>query len=512
MLADMTHPEPLSRWLDSSSSSSSSSSAQINPSMSRVVYAGFDPTASSLHIGNLLVLMVLRKFQMYGHKPICIVGGATGMIGDPSGRSTERNMISEEILQKNIKGITKDIRKFLVFEQEDQSLTLPDASTNAAPSTVPAPSLPVIPSHAHSLLLNNASWFTSISLLPFLRNIGKHFRLGNMLGKESVSSRLNSPNGMSFTEFCYQLLQAYDFLYLFKTKNVSIQIGGTDQWGNITAGVELIQREAAASVSKQHPQTPVSAPPQVFGLTLPLLTTSDGHKFGKSMGNAPIWLAAPSNDTDSDTPNSTQTSSPYELYQYFLTRTSDTDVIRFLRCFTDHSLTDIALMEQKYKNDPQTLCKILAESVTRLVHGESGLLAAQTSTAALFGGVSELESLPLNDFIRVFAGVPSIHLSLNSQVLGRSVTELAVNSGACKTKAEAKRLISQGGLYVNNIKVNSPDKTITLTDLLCKQRVCLLRSGKKKQFVIFCEPDPEASVPSISSTPQSVSPIAAKLS
>jgi tyrosyl-tRNA synthetase len=382
------------------------------------------------------------------------------------------------------------------------------------------------------LLLNNVDWFGSMSLLPFLRDVGRHFRLGTMLGKESVSSRMKASSssangaesqGMSFTEFCYQVLQGYDFLHLHRERQCSIQVGGSDQWGNITAGVELAQRDFAASPAAASNSN--SQPPQVFGLTLPLLTTADGQKFGKSTG-APIWLAAPPKSSGNggaqhsqSQPQQQQCSSPYELYQFFLTRTADADLGRFLRLFTDYSLDQIRAWEAEYLHcsapNPKALARILAEAVTTLVHGAEGLKEAQRATAALFGdgesggnsgggNAEQLSALSFDEFQRVFAGVPSVRLGRSSlESSPPLLTELCVLLGAAKTKAEAKRLLAGGGLYLNGSKLLAPvspssDAHTTTTaarrldpqtDLLHQGRALILRAGKKKQFVLFVEDD-----------------------
>ena len=536
MICDITNPEAFMAFMDDTHSATATAAnpavatnaaaaantvgtaGAASAATSRTVYAGFDPTAPSLHLGNMLVLMVLRRLQSWGHRPLAVVGGATGMVGDPSGRSAERNMMSSQQIDANIRGISKDIQKFLVFEQPTQqpATQTKDAAADASPAAAS------IPPHARSLLLNNASWIGSLRLLDFLRDVGRHFRMGPMLAKDSVSSRLKSAEGMSFTEFSYQTLQAYDFLHLHKQHGCSIQIGGSDQWGNITAGVELIQREAMMRHTQQQLQqqqagsSSASAappapfvPPQVFGLTLPLLTTSDGQKFGKSMGNAPIWLAAPPKEGEdagagavtgaspASAASSTYSSSPYALYQHFLSRTSDADVVRFLRLFTDLSLERIDELEATHMRGPPehrnapALCKVLAEEVTRIVHGEDGLASAQRSTAALFGasGVDAMASLSLAEFREVFAGVPSL-LRPRAEILSMSCIDVAVAVGAARTRAEARRLVTAGGMYLNGRKIGGlpeAEEKLQAADLQCGgHRAAVLRTGKKKQFVITC--------------------------
>lgn len=400
------------------------------------------------------------------------------MIGDPSGRSSERQMLTEAQLDRNIAGISKDIQKFLDFEASPSS----SSSSSSLHST---------PFNSLALLLNNASWFSPLHVIPFFRDVGRHFRMGAMLAKDSVSSRLSSESGMSFTEFTYQVLQAYDFMHLYRTHGVSVQIGGTDQWGNITAGVDLIKRDAAAASRASGAADDALAPePQVFGLTLPLLTTSTGQKFGKSMGNAPIWLAAPTTGADATSTASTSTSSPYQLYQYFLS-TADADVVRYMRLFTDYSLEEIAALETEFAGvDNQRLCRLLAEAVTRLVHGEAGLAQARASTAALFGGeaLSADQFASIDEFLRVFVGVPQLRVP-RATIVGRSIVDVAVQVGLAKTRGEVKRLVASGGLYLNNAKVATETHALTDDDLVVAKRVCLLRSGKKKQFVVIVDDD-----------------------
>lgn len=472
MLADMTHSAELIQHLNTPDPK------QPGKIISRSIYAGFDPTASSLHLGNLLVLMVLRRFQHAGHKPICVVGGATGMIGDPSGRSTERNMMTEEDIQKNIKGISADIRKFLTFECENADSDS-NVTTHATATDSPAAT-------SHSRLLNNAGWFAPINVIRFFRDVGRHFRMGVMLSKDSVSSRLSNENGMSFTEFTYQVLQAYDFMHLYKHHNVSIQIGGTDQWGNITAGVDLIKRDAAANaraaVGVAAAAAGTTGEPEVFGLTLPLLTTASGQKFGKSMGNAPVWLSAPNPSLPST--GQACTSSPYQLYQHFLS-TADADLERFLKLFTDLSIDDIATLCSS--QPPKVVARRLAEEVTRLVHGEAGLKMAQDTSEALFSKEKKLDAIhDMATLLTLMEGVPQVHMPLSSLV-GGSIVDLTMKLGLAKTKSEVKRLIAAGGLYINADKVTSEAYTIAETDLIVDRRACVIRAGKKKQGVILVQ-------------------------
>ena len=438
------------------------------------------------------------------------VGGATGMIGDPSGRSTERQMMTEEQLQYNIRGISQDIKKFITFKEDEKERSASTSSATSTPSSSPPTSTPI--SSSSGLLVNNATWFSSFHVIPFFRDVGRHFRMSTMLSKESVSSRLQSENGMSFTEFTYQILQAYDFMHLYKTHGASVQIGGSDQWGNITAGVELIKRDAAAtaastgnvkssstssntSASTSPSVTRSDSEPQVFGLTLPLLTTASGQKFGKSMGNAPIWLSSappppPVSLSSTFSPSAPSISSPYQFYQYFLS-TGDVDVVRFMKLFTDLSVDEIETLARDHAADPKYLTRRLAEEVTRIVHGENGLKEAQSTSAALFSkdGTTALESCTdLAALTSILVGVPQLHLR-RDEVVGRSMMDLVIQVGLAKTKSEVKRLVASGGLYCNNIKVEAENRPIEPKDFILQGRACVFRSGKKKQAVIIIKED-----------------------
>jgi tyrosyl-tRNA synthetase len=389
------------------------------------VYCGFDPTADSLHLGSMVPIMGLAWFQRFHHTPIALVGGATGIIGDPSGKSTERSLLDEETLQKNLQGIRKDLEVVLLRD---------------AKSSKP-------------LFLNNYDWFKDFSFLSFLRDVGKHFRIGTMLGKESVRARMQSEEGMSFTEFSYQLLQAYDFLYLFKNHGVTLQIGGSDQWGNITAGCELVRKLTGA---------------QVFGATLPLLVKSDGQKFGKSEKGA-IWL-------------SPDKLSPYEFYQY-LFRVEDADVIRLLKMLTFMDLNHINSLERSMKNEdyiPNTAQKILAEEVTKLIHGDDGLIKALKATHAVMpgklidGNADELRSL--------MKDLPSTKLP-KASVDQKKVVDVIAEAGFMPSKGEVKRLIRGGGLYLNNHKIEDENYTINPQDFIDGQFL-LFALGKKNKALI----------------------------
>jgi tyrosyl-tRNA synthetase len=392
------------------------------------VYCGFDPTADSLHLGNLVAIMGLAWFQRFGHSPVAIVGGATGMIGDPSGRNAERNLLDEETIQTNLKGI----RKNLEFILETKNI-----------ETAP-------------IILNNFDWFKNFSFITFLRDVGKCFRLGSMLAKDSVKSRLNSEDGMSFTEFSYQILQGYDFLYLFQNYGVKVQIGGSDQWGNITAGTDLVRKVTGDSV---------------FGITFPLLTRSDGQKFGKSEKGA-IWLSA-------------DRLSPYEFYQY-LFRVADADVISLMRMLTFMDMAEIRRYEQLMKEPdyiPNTAQKRLAEEVTRLVHGEEKLqVALRVTEKAAPGAATELNAEVLES---IAGDMPSFDLARND-VLDVKLIDLMVRVGLQTSKGEARKLIRNGGFYLNNVKIQDENAQVTL-DHLIDGRVMLLAAGKKNKVLVRLE-------------------------
>jgi tyrosyl-tRNA synthetase len=382
------------------------------------IYIGFDPTADSLHVGSLLPALMLARFQRAGHRPIVLVGGATGMIGDPSGRTAERQLQSIETIRANVESIKNQLARFFQFEGA-----------------------------AAAIAVNNFDWTHGVSYLEFLRDIGKHFTVNHMLAKESVRSRLEDrEHGISYTEFSYMLLQAFDFLHLFNHEGCKIQGGGSDQWGNITAGIELIRRKSGG---------------QAFGITFPLLTTSSGEKFGKSAGNA-IWLD--SNKT-----------SPYQFYQYWI-NTDDRDVDRFLKLFTFLDLNEIAAIMQ---NPPEQRVaqKRLAAEVTKLVHGEDALAQAEKASEVLFGG--EVTGLTDRDLSEIFADVPSFEIDLTSPV---KINDALVRAGAAKSKGEATRLVAGGGVYLNNRRVEGADTHIRREDI-ASETMLILRVGKKSYYL-----------------------------
>lgn len=389
-----------------------------------VVYAGFDPTSSSLQAGNLVAIMALAHFQRGGHRVVALVGGATGMIGDPSGKDNERQLLGVEEVRRNAEGIRENLSRFLDF------------SHPTAPATI----------------VNNHDWLGPIPLLDFLRDVGKHFRMGTMLGRESVRARLNSDSGMSYTEFSYQLLQAYDFLHLHDQQGCTVQVGGSDQWGNITAGIDLIRRLRGT---------------EAYGLTMPLVCDSNGQKFGKSEGNA-VYLSA-------------ARTSPYAFYQFFI-RSADADVIRFLKTFTFLPMSEIADLEAQVQAAPEGRAaqRRLAEDVTRAVHGADGLAAAQRATSVLFG--ESMEGLAPEILLDVFRDVPSTELP-RASVEGVAVVGLAEATGLCASRGAARRLVESGGLYVNNRRIQDAGATIPGSDVL-GGRLVVLRSGKRSFHLV----------------------------
>ncbi|RIK81515.1 MAG: tyrosine--tRNA ligase [Planctomycetota bacterium] len=398
----------------------------------RTVYAGFDPTGDSLHVGHLLGVLMLRRFQRAGHRPIAVVGGATGMIGDPSGKSAERNLLTKEQLQKNIAGMQAQMRSFVDF----------DAGRSAA------------------LLLNNFDWTGPWSYLEFLRDVGKNFPINVMLAKDSVKSRLGRGDeadpaaGMSYTEFSYMLLQAYDFVHLFDRYGCELQAGGSDQWGNITAGIDLARRMRGV---------------QLYGLTWPLLTKSDGAKMGKTESGA-IWLAA-------------ERTSPYQFYQYWI-NLDDADAGRCLRMLTELGRDEIESLDEARAADPakRDTQRRLAEELTRLVHRDEGLAAARRATDIFFG--AEIGELTDAELGQIFADVPSKQLAAAALLPpGLPLVDALCEAGLAASKGEARRTIAQGGAYVNNRRASSVEAALTRADL-ASESVVVLRSGKKKYALL----------------------------
>lgn len=392
------------------------------------VYCGFDPTADSLHLGHMVALMGLAWFQRFGHTPVAIVGGATGMIGDPSGKKDERQLLDANTIAHNLAGIRKNLETLLDFSRKD----------------------------TQPLILNNLDWFQKFSFVDFLRDVGKFFRVGPMLAKEAVKLRLNSEEGMSFTEFSYQLLQGYDFLYLYDNYGVNVQIGGSDQWGNITAGTELIRKMRGKTA---------------FGITFPLLTRSDGQKFGKSEKGA-VWL-------------SSERCSPYEFYQY-LVRVTDADVLKLMRLLTFIDMAEIReyeAMMQRPDYVPNTAQKRLAEEMTRLVHGQAGLdIALRVTKGAAPGADTALDATVLESIAH---DMPSQALPAN-EVVGQKVVDLIMKAGLQPSKGEARRLIRNGGVYMNNEKILDENGSVESKDLI-DGRLLLLAAGKKNKVLIRIE-------------------------
>lgn len=389
------------------------------------VYVGFDPTADSLHLGNLFGIMALAHFQRFGHTPVVILGGATGHIGDPSEKSHERPLLDTDTILNNVHAIRLHFEQILDFEGE-----------------LPTP-----------IILNNDDWYRKFGLIDFLRDVGKHFRIGPMLAKDSVRTRLNSEEGMSFTEFSYQLMQGYDFYHLHTEHDVFMQMGGSDQWGNITAGIEYTRKLTGRTV---------------YGLTWPLLTRSDGKKFGKSEEGS-IWLSA-------------KKCSPYQFYQY-LFRMPDADIIHMMKMLTFMEMEEIERIEEEMKAAnyvPNTAQRRLAEEVTRIVHGKEGLQQAQKVTEnAAPGGETELTSDVLQQLAQE---IPSKVFSEES-LLGMCYADLAVSVGLLASKGEANRLIKNGGAYLNNEKLTDPSLEIQKKDLI-DGKYLLLGAGKKKKALI----------------------------
>lgn len=398
----------------------------------RSAYVGIDPTADSLHIGHLVGVMILKHFQNCGHKPYALVGGATGMVGDPSGKSAERNLLTEDVLAHNIEGIKKQLAKFLDFNSTE-------------------------PNRAE--LVNNYDWMKDFSFLSFIRDIGKHITVNYMMAKDSVKKRFD-PNenteGMSFTEFSYQLLQGYDFLHLYKEKEVTLQMGGSDQWGNITTGTEMIRRIAGG---------------KAYAMTCPLITKADGTKFGKSeKGN--IWLDP-------------EKTSPYQFYQYWL-NVSDADAERYIKIFTMLSREEIESLTNQHNEAPhlRILQKKLAEEITTLVHSKEEYENAVKASQILFGNTasSEIKSLDTRTFLEIFDGVPQKELA-KSEVIGANIVDLlSEKSGFLKSKGEAKRELTGNAISVNKEKVTE-DFSASEDDLI-NGKYLLLQKGKKNYFIV----------------------------
>lgn len=389
------------------------------------VYVGFDPTAPSLHVGSLLPIMALARMQRFGHRPIALVGGGTGLIGDPSGKSQERSLLDVEQVEVNARGIRAQLESFLEFGH----------GSNAAQ------------------MANNIDWLRSVGFLEFLRDVGKHFTVNNMTAKESVKRRLSSEEGLSFTEFSYQLLQAYDYLQLHEKLHCNLQMGGSDQWGNIVAGCDLIRKVRGR---------------RVHGLVLPLVTSASGTKFGKTEAGT-VWLDA-------------ERTSPFKFYQFWL-NTDDTDAVKYLKFFTwlDRSAIDELAASVARAPEQREAQRTLAREVTRLVHGDDGVSKAERASGILFGG--SLSDASAEDILTVFEDVPSVTVERGRLTDGLPVVELATISSLVASKGEATRLIRQGGMYVNDRRLSDERGKVSLDDAIGGS-VIVLRKGQRERRVV----------------------------
>ena len=405
---------------------------QLNKEMT-TAYVGFDPTADSLHIGSLAPIILLKRFQLAGHKPIALVGGATGMIGDPSGKSAERNLLNEETLEKNLNGIKKQLSKFIDFESNINN---------------------------KAEMVNNYDWMKEQTFLSFIRDIGKHITVNYMMAKESVKKRLGSESktGMSFTEFTYQLVQGYDFLWLYENMNCKLQMGGSDQWGNITTGTELIRRKGNGDA---------------FALTIPLIKKADGGKFGKTeSGN--VWLDP-------------EKTSPYSFYQFWL-NTTDEDAEKYIKIFTFLPKEQTEELIEKHKEAPHVreLQKTLAKEVTVMVHSEAEYNAAVEASQILFGKATSeaLAKIDERTFLAVFEGVPTFDINKSDVEAGINVVDLLTDNAAVfPSKGELRRLLKGGGVSMNKEKIESADLVVNADELI-NGKYLLVQKGKKNYFLI----------------------------
>ncbi|OBZ87503.1 Tyrosine--tRNA ligase, mitochondrial [Choanephora cucurbitarum] len=412
------------------------------------IYCGVDPTAKSLHLGNLVTLMGLLHFHVRGHQTIALVGGATGSIGDPSGRKSERVPLSPEVLNVNVAGIHNQIQRFFKNGTDYAMRYGFDATSQKTPK-----------------VLNNYDWFSSMTAIDFLSNVGRYARVNSMLAKESVKSRMDTTQGISFTEFSYQLLQAYDFWYLYHNHQCRIQIGGNDQWGNITAGIDMIHRKRDSDEIAEKD----SLEKRAFGITIPLLVTSSGEKFGKSAGNA-VWLDE-------------QMTSVFDFYQ-FLMKTHDDDIGTYLKMFTLKSVEEVAQIMKKHKECPELRLaqETLADETTALVHGVDGLRRAQTATKVLFG--EDLSTVSGDSIIDAFQSDVNRFIQLErSSLIGSGLDKIAAVTNAAKSRSDAQKKIKAGGFYLNNSRVNDIKQTIKESDLI-DGKVCVLRVGKSSYYLI----------------------------
>ena len=394
------------------------------------VYNGFDATADSLHVGHLVPLLALARLQRFGHHPIALAGGGTSMIGDPSGRSAERNLLSRATIDANVDAIKQQLARFLDFE----------VKTNPA------------------RLLNNADWLMPLNLIDFLRDIGKHFTVNYMLSKDSVKNRLEREEGLSFTEFSYMLLQSYDFLHLYDATGCKLQTGGSDQWGNITAGAELVRRMRGA---------------QAYAMVYPLITKADGSKFGKTETGT-VWISA-------------ERTSPYRFYQFWL-NTDDRDVGNYLKFFTFLEQGQIQELEAGVRDHPEQrqAQRVLARQLTGLLHGETALARAEQATAVLFGG--EISGLGAAEIEDIFADVPSSELPRPYlEGAGLALADLLATTSLAKSKGEARRSIAEGGIYLNNRRVSDEKQAAGLADVI-DGRFIVLRKGRKNYHLVKVTP------------------------
>jgi tyrosyl-tRNA synthetase len=389
-------------------------------------YIGFDPTASSLHVGSLLVILALARLQRFGHTPIAIAGGGTGMIGDPSGKTAERQLLSLEQIEENLAGIRSQLERFLDF----------DAPLNPA------------------RIVNNADWLAKISLMEFLRDTGKHFTVNSMLARESVKRRIDSEDGISYTEFSYSLMQAYDFLTLFDRYGCAVQMGGSDQWGNIVAGIDLIRKLRGS---------------RAYGLVMPLVTTASGVKFGKTEAGA-VWLD-PARTSD------------FQFYQFWL-NADDRDAVKYLKCFTFLTEAQVQALEAELAAAPEKRVaqRELAREATKLVRGEDAVARAERASAILFGG--SMADAEADDVLEVFADVPSTEMEAERFVApGVSIAEVMSVTGLAGSKGEAARLIKGGGVYVNDARVTDARGRLTI-DQAIDGRLFVLRKGQRSRHVV----------------------------
>jgi len=391
------------------------------------LYCGFDPTADSLHVGHLVPLLALRRFQNFGHHPIAVAGGATGSIGDPSGKSAERSLLTKEQIKANVEFVRPQLARLLDFDRQPNPATLVD----------------------------NADWTTGISYLDFLRDIGKHFSVNQMVAKESVRARMEDRDvGISYTEFSYMLLQAFDFYVLCRDHNCELQIGGSDQWGNITAGIDLMRKKLGR---------------QGYGLTMPLITKADGTKFGKTEGGS-VWLDP-------------KRTSVYKFYQFWI-NTADADVIRYLKFFTFLPEEEITSLEKKHTENPgaREAHRALAMSVTDMIHGTKPAIEAFKASQILFGG--EIKGILETTFDDIAGEAPTKEIEKSKlDGLGISLVELLIHAGLCPSKGQARKDIEGGGVYINNVRETNFQRAVTVSDLLFGKYV-LLRKGKKNYVVV----------------------------